>query len=236
MSAPLRHAGRTLHFYASHPIQRIQEVGTAAGARFDIPWLVYNPLVFRYYHRMAKMNAPGVMGAFAEVFPDARSYVDVGAGSGGYAAEGVRRGWHVVACEHARAGRAMARRQGVKAYRFDLERDPPSDLAGPFDVAYSFEVAEHVTPQLGDALVRYLARIAPTVVFTAARPGQGGIGHINEQPREYWIERFAAEGLAYDAEGTSAMHAGFLARGVGAWLADNLSLFRGEAPAPRETR
>jgi SAM-dependent methyltransferase len=207
------------------------EVGIAAGDRFDVPWLMYNPLVFRYYHRIAKMNAPGVMGAFAEAFPQARSFVDVGAGSGGYAAEARRRGWNVVACEHARAGRAMTRSQGVDVHRFDLEC-APSDLSGPFDVAYSFEVAEHVAPPLGDALVRYLATLAPVVVFTAARPGQGGIGHVNEQPREYWIERFASHGMAYHEGTTAGLHAGFLARGVGAWLADNVSVFGTLAEAP----
>jgi SAM-dependent methyltransferase len=202
------------------------EAGISTGDRFGIPWLLYNPLVFRYYDRIAKMNARGVMGAFAEVFPYARSFVDVGAGSGGYASEAVRRGWHVAACEHFRAARALARRRGVDVRPFELHRDPPSDLLGPFDVAYSFEVAEHVPPPLGDALVRYLARLAPTVAFTAARPGQGGIGHINEQPRDYWIDRFDVAGLAYDAEMTRRLHAAFLARGVGAWLADNLSVFR----------
>jgi hypothetical protein len=225
--ARLRRIGRTIHFYASHPVQRVMEVGVSAGSRFDFPWLLYNPLVFRYYDRIAKMNAPGVMGAFADEFPDARSLADVGAGSGGYAVEALRHGWRVAACEHFAAGRAMTSRRGVPVRPLDLERDPPSDLAGPFDVAYSFEVAEHVPPPLGDALVRYLAGLAPTVAFTAARPGQGGIGHINEQPRDYWIERFAAAGRAYDADLTRRLHAGFLERGVGAWLADNLMMFRG---------
>jgi SAM-dependent methyltransferase len=223
----LRHVGRTLQFYASHPVTRVQEVATAAGERFGIPWLTYNPLVFRYYHRMAHQNAPGVMGAFAEVFPTAHSFVDVGAGSGGYAAEAMRHGWRVVACEHARAGRAMARRQGVDVHPFDLDREPPSDVVGPFDVVYSFEVAEHVSPPLGAALIRYLACLGSTVVFTAARPGQGGIGHINEQPREFWIERFEAEGLTYDPQTTQRLHQAFLRRLVGQWLADNLAVFRG---------
>jgi hypothetical protein len=117
-------------------------------------------------------------------------------------------------------------------HRFDLEREPPSDLSGPFDIAYSFEVAEHVPPPLGDALVRYLATLAPVVAFTAARPGQGGIGHVNEQAREYWIERFASRGMAYDEGTTAGLHAGFLSRGVGAWLADNVSVFRALAEAP----
>jgi SAM-dependent methyltransferase len=202
------------------------EAGISAGDRLGVPWLLYNPLVFRYYDRIAKLNAPGVMGGFAEVFPEARSFVDVGSGSGGYASEARRHGWHVAACEHFRTARALARWRGVDVLPFDLERDPPSEFVGPFDVAYSFEVAEHLPPHLGEALVRYLARLAPTVVFTAARRGQGGIGHINEQPREYWIERFEAAGLAYDAHVTRRLHAGFIARGVGAWLADNLSVFR----------
>jgi hypothetical protein len=121
----------------------------------------------------------------------------------------------------------MARRQGVDVHPFDLDREPPSDVVGPFDVVYSFEVAEHVSPLLGDALIRYLACLGSTVVFTAARPGQGGIGHINEQPREFWIERFEAEGLTYDPQTTQRLHQAFLRRLVGQWLADNLAVFRG---------
>jgi len=223
--------GRTFHFYLSHPVTRVQELGTAAGERWGLPWLLYNPLVFRYYHRIALMNAPGVMQAFTEVFPQARHVVDVGAGSGGYAAEAARRGYRVVACEHARAGRALARRQGVEAHDFNLERQSPSDVSGPFDVAYSFEVAEHLPPALGDALVRYMAGLAPIVVFTAARPNQGGIGHINEQPIEYWIERFERAGHSFDEPLTRRLHAAFLAGGAGEWLADNLAVYRRSAPS-----
>ncbi len=39
-------------------------------------------------------------------------------------------------------------------------------------------------------------RICRPVAFTAASPGQGGTGHINEQPAGYWTARFAARGYA----------------------------------------
>src|SRR3954467_1746650 len=46
-----------------------------------------------------RADAGRVMAAMAEVFPDARELVDVGAGSGAYAAAASRRGARVVALE-----------------------------------------------------------------------------------------------------------------------------------------
>lgn len=228
----LRRVRRTGWFYLSHPVTRVQEVATAVGERYDIAWLTYNPLVFRYYHRMALNLAPGVMRAIANTFPAVGSLVDVGAGSGAYAAEARRHGWRIVACEHARAGRAMARRQGVEARPFDLALDPPSDVKADFDLAYSFEVAEHLPPQLGDALVRYLSGLAPMVVFTAAPPGQGGIGHINEQPQEYWISRFEREGMRHDRDATDSLRREFTTQGVGVPLLGNLMIFQKASEVP----
>ncbi|GAA6621357.1 class I SAM-dependent methyltransferase [Scytonema sp. NUACC26] len=59
-----------------------------------------------------------------------------------------------------------------------------------FDLAISLEVAEHLEPQASATLIMWLARVAPVVVFAAAVPGQGGHGHINLRPREYWHKEF----------------------------------------------
>lgn len=196
------------------------------GERLGLQWLTYNPLVIRYYHQLALADAPAVATALDEVFPATRSWVDVGAGSGAFSAEAARRGKTVSACEHSRVGRLYARRQGVDSRPFDLTREPPAVLDGPFDLAFCFEVAEHVPPALGDRLVTYLVELAPRIVFTAAHPGQGGYGHVNEQPREYWIRRFESAGTAYRPEVASAVAAAFVAHGVSApWLTDNVMVF-----------
>merc|ERR1740121_440888 len=68
------------------------------------------------------------------------------------------------------------------------------------DLVYSFEVAEHIPAQFHPMLVSTLANATNKwLVFSAARPGQGGTGHIPESmvPREQWIERFEAAGLIY---------------------------------------
>jgi hypothetical protein len=62
------------------------------------------------------------------------------------------------------------------------------------DIACCFEVAEHLAPDLGDRLVAFLCGLGATIIFTAAPPGQGGDGHINEQRQSYWRERFASHG------------------------------------------
>ena len=73
----------------------------------------------------------------------------------------------------------------------------PTDLSKPFkvfkkyDMAMSLEVAEHLPEESADGFVKGLCMSSDIVLFSAAHPGQGGDGHINEQPKEYWIEKFA---------------------------------------------
>lgn len=63
-----------------------------------------------------------------------------------------------------------------------------------YDLAMSTEVAEHLPDAVADEFVGLLTSAAPVVLFSAAVPGQGGTGHINEQWPEYWAEKFAERG------------------------------------------
>ncbi len=74
----------------------------------------------------------------------------------------------------------------------DLEQ--PLELGRRFDMAISLEVAEHLRAELAPMFVRSLTRLAPLVVFSAAIPGQGGVGHVNEQWLDYWAQLFLSEG------------------------------------------
>jgi 2-polyprenyl-3-methyl-5-hydroxy-6-metoxy-1,4-benzoquinol methylase len=209
-----------------------QRLSDATGARIShvgewlgIHWLIYNPLTFRNFHRVALHSAPGVTRTFRTLFPSARRYLDVGAGSGAYAADLTRGGFECLACEHSAGARRMARKQGVDCRPFDLTKDPPTDVDGPFDVAYSFEVAEHVPEPIGQKLVEFIASQAPHVVFTAAPPGQIGMGHINCQPQRYWIEQFARCGMTHRADLTELAATAFKSEGVVWWLINNVMVF-----------
>jgi SAM-dependent methyltransferase len=195
------------------------------GERLGVQWLIYNPLLFRYFHEQAVASAGGVMRTFERVFSAAQSYADIGCGSGAFAAEALRLGKTVVACEHSPVGRRAALRQGVDCRPFDLLHDPPAQLGRAFDLAYCFEVAEHLPPALGDKLVAFVAAQSRTVVFTAAQPGQGGTGHINEQPRSHWIKRFERHGFSYRPDLTAQVAEGFQAENIpSSWLIENVAV------------
>jgi SAM-dependent methyltransferase len=75
----------------------------------------------------------------------------------------------------------------------------PQDLehrfSGPrLDLVLSLEVAEHLSPARAEGFVADLAALAPAILFSAAIPGQGGVGHLNEQWQSWWATRFAAHG------------------------------------------
>jgi len=197
------------------------------GADRRLHWLEYNPVIFGFFHTMARHDAPAVMASLDRVFDGARSYYDVGAGTGAYASQAKRNGHRVLASEHSPLGRCWARLQGVECVALDLTRTPPAPTRDEhFDLAYCFEVAEHVPAPLGDRLVQHLASAAPRVVFTAAQPGQGGIGHINEQPRGYWIERFAREGLEYREDLASQLADEWQRAGLRSdWLPANVMIY-----------
>jgi hypothetical protein len=76
----------------------------------------------------------------------------------------------------------------------------PRDLKAPvpagrrFDLAMSLEVAEHLPGECAESFIKSLVSLSPIVLFSAAIPNQGGVGHINEQWPEYWAEIFKAQG------------------------------------------
>jgi SAM-dependent methyltransferase len=71
----------------------------------------------------------------------------------------------------------------------------PLKLDRRFDLAVSLEVAEHLPERSAAGFVQSLTGMAPIVLFSAAVPGQGGTGHINEQWQDYWAALFAKEGF-----------------------------------------
>ena len=202
--------------------RRLSKLGEMLGC--DL--LVYNPFVFYTFHEMALESAPHFAKSFKQLFPHVGRLVDVGAGTCAYAAELDRVGYQVQACEKSWVARRWGKRLGVDCKPFDLKVWPPTSLCGPFDIAYSIEVAEHLTEPLGQKLVEYLSSLAPTVVFTAAQPGQDGTGHICLRPKEYWIDQFHRCGMRYSAKLSDALALRFKVNGAKAiWLMNNCMVF-----------
>ncbi len=76
--------------------------------------------------------------------------------------------------------------------RADLEK--PLRVDNRVDLAISFEVAEHLSPESAEGFVESLISMSDVVAFSAAIPFQGGHHHLNEQWPEYWANLFEKKG------------------------------------------
>jgi SAM-dependent methyltransferase len=102
----------------------------------------------------------------------------------------------------------------------------PLALERTFDLALCLEVAEHLPAEAAPGLVQSLTALAPVVVFSAAIPGQGGEGHINERWPSFWSRYFAAHGYVCF---TGLRHRLWPADAVEFWYRQNMLCFVAES-------
>jgi 2-polyprenyl-3-methyl-5-hydroxy-6-metoxy-1,4-benzoquinol methylase len=133
-----------------------------------------------------------------------RSWLDVGCGTGAALAYVADKGIAAVGLERSSAAIRYSR---VRECIIQHDLSVPLTLNRKFDVVWCYEVAEHLPPMSADRLVETLCRHGDIVVFSAAPPGQGGDGHVNEQPAAYWIGRFETMGFRVDEGATAQLHA-----------------------------
>jgi SAM-dependent methyltransferase len=156
-----------------------------------------------YFHRMIEMPArrsSPVMAASIVRDLHPQRVIDVGCGTGALLEALRAQGCQVSGLEHSQAALEYCRSRGLDVREFDLEQD--SFAAGDqknWDVVVSMEVAEHLPQAVDERYLELLTSLGPVIVFTAATPGQGGHDHINEQPHEYWLEKFERRGFRRNA-------------------------------------
>lgn len=103
------------------------------------------------------------------------------------------------------------RRLGLNATGIDIDprvenqkfliKESLFDTKQNADLVMCIEVAEHIEENLADQVVEKVANATnKTLIWTAAIPGQEGIGHINCQPKSYWAEKFQKVGLKRDTD------------------------------------
>ena len=155
-----------------------------------------------------------------------RSAIDLGAGAGYYAATLAGAGietWAVDVSEHA----PVFDCKGVHSIQYDLQNELKLDRT--FDLVLCIEVAEHLPESAADELCATIARHTHRkVVFTAAPPGQGGTGHINCQPPDYWREKLERCGLRYLPRYTEIIKQKWavICGGKFAYLSRNVSVYK----------
>jgi SAM-dependent methyltransferase len=168
----------------------------------------------------ADVIAQSIVAEFAP-----RSIIDVGCGTGLLLLRLKERGCRVIGLEKSKAAIDICIKRNIPIKPFDLERDEPLDLRA--NLVVSTEVAEHLPETVADSYVQLLCDIADRVIFTAAPPSRGGAGadHVNEQPIEYWIEKFVSLGFRYHREISLEWRERWRSEGVNGCYVDSLMIF-----------
>lgn len=94
-----------------------------------------------------------------------------------------------------------------------------------FDVAMNIEVVEHIDKKYSDLVIENITRHTDLLIFSAATPGQGGYGHINEQSFEYWEEKLNKVGFYCDNVGTKHFRGYLKENKAKRWYVNNISIF-----------
>ena len=134
-----------------------------------------------------------------------QSVVDIGCGAGGICIELQKQGVEIVkGYDFSEDALAIARKSGLK-YTAQVDLTQTSLISDQSDVCLCLEVAEHLPSVYANNLCKLLSSIAPVLIFTAAKPGQGGHLHFNEQPPEYWFNLFRQYGMEFSSQDTESM-------------------------------
>lgn len=161
-----------------------------------------------------------------------KSVIDIGCATGLYLKPFYQRKIDIYGVDYAESAfdTALLQVPRTKIHRQDITTTAAKHLA---DLALCIEVLEHIPADGAATAVRFICHSADAVVFSAAQPGQGGVGHINCQPKAYWEALFATNGFRrnhLDEEHLLTLMAAGYHLG---WLLNNLMIFQKNSVAKK---
>jgi SAM-dependent methyltransferase len=147
----------------------------------------YGDDFYRFLASFAIRSAEQIVPLLSALLP-INSVVDFGCGQGAWLSVWRKAGATVMGVDGPYVDQKHLMIDADEFRAADLSQ--PIDLGRRFDVVQSLEVAEHLPSSRASEFIGTLTSHGPFVMFSAAIPGQGGEHHINEQPLEYWRQKF----------------------------------------------
>lgn len=179
-----------------------------------------------YYAKMARPakrhDAESVINTLVGMYSPS-SVIDFGCGVGLYLSFFQQKGITVQGVEGATKALNYSKIDKNLIEIHDLQK--PYEPTEFYDLALCIEVAEHLPEEAADTLVDSLCKSTNTIFFTAATPGQGGTHHINEQPRQYWIEKFRDNNYKLDKKDMELIRKQVNIKETN-WVLENMFVFK----------
>ena len=121
------------------------------------------------------------------------SFLDLGCGKGGMVFNAIKKGLYARGVEGDLDSIPV---DCPLIYNVDY-RNSFLNFNKTFDLCWTVEVLEHIPEMFLDNVFKDIQNCR-YVLFTAAPPGWGGEGHINEQDEKYWLDKFKKYGFYVD--------------------------------------
>jgi len=190
----------------------------------------YTKAFFKENIRVSANSASLLIKKIVDKFPLTKSVVDLGCGNGIYLNEFTKNGIEsILGVDGSKYSKTESLVDRTLITKGDLRYDMNIDRK--FDVALCIEVAEHLDSKYADQLVENITRVSNLAIFTAAPPGQGGVDHVNERPKSYWISMFNKRDFTYDQKTSEEFSQYLMENKAVSWLSNNLMIFKKEVLA-----
>jgi SAM-dependent methyltransferase len=157
---------------------------------------MYNDNMYENRNQDTKSSAIQIVSIIKNFYPEISSVLDVGCGTGTFLSvfQDEFQNLKILGIEGPWVKLEFFEVDSNEILIWNLANSFPL-LDQRFDLAVCLEVAEHLPIEIADSLVNFLCSSANLVLFSAAIPFQGGVGHVNERWQSYWASIFNKEGF-----------------------------------------
>jgi 2-polyprenyl-3-methyl-5-hydroxy-6-metoxy-1,4-benzoquinol methylase len=98
-----------------------------------------------------------------------------------------------------------------------------------YDCSISLETGEHIETQYSEQFIKNITKSTEengVILYSAAQPGQPGTGHINCQPKEFWVKIFNSFNFFVDEDLTKHISSNWSSFGAPYYIVNNLIVLR----------
>ncbi len=196
---------------------------------------IYDKSYFQGVEQSIQESVDAIADSIVSSFAP-KTVIDVGCGTGALLDSLRTGGVTPYGIEYADQALAFCRRRQLPVRQLDLTNKSQTDeITGHFDVAISMEVGQQLPTDVADQYVDLLCRLSDVVVFSSDVPGGFDRRPINEQRREYWIDKFVERHFEFDAATTKKWQSVWKEKGTTPFFHENLSVFRFQSETAART-
>jgi SAM-dependent methyltransferase len=146
-------------------------------------------------HENTIYSADKILRIIKDFLPSFNSVIDVGCGIGTWLYSAAKNGAErTTGIDGPWVNRSYLKINENNFIISNFANEPKPIINSKYDLAISLEVAEHLPASTAEDFITYLTSLSDFILFSAAIPNQGGVGHQNEQWPDYWINLFDKKG------------------------------------------